>query len=276
VGGGEVKFKAQSSKLKGSSKAQAPRQTSRCCIFGLGLWSLSWILSFELGASAAPARIHVFVALADNRAQGIVPVPDKIGNGDDAKNNLYWGTADALPHALKADADWKATSVAAGTNAAVIERRVWLHKSGKWEVVADAYRGKEIKRCTLDFFAALTGKESREQLPLVAYIGHNGLMDFELPAKAVAAKGPGRRAIVLCCKSRDYFSTSLRQAGAEPLLLTTQLMYPAGAVLRDVLAGWAKAEDASQLHARAAKAYALNQKISVKAAGGVFVPAASK
>ena len=35
--------------------------------------------------------IHVFVALCDNRYQGIVPVPASIGNGQDTKNNLYWG-----------------------------------------------------------------------------------------------------------------------------------------------------------------------------------------
>ena len=37
--------------------------------------------------------IHVFVALCDNKYQGIVPVPAKIGNGQDAATNLYWGAA---------------------------------------------------------------------------------------------------------------------------------------------------------------------------------------
>lgn len=35
-------------------------------------------------------KVHVFVALADNR-QGIAPVPARIGNGQDPANNLYWG-----------------------------------------------------------------------------------------------------------------------------------------------------------------------------------------
>lgn len=34
--------------------------------------------------------IHVFVALCDNVNQGIVHVPEKIGNGQDPKSNLYW------------------------------------------------------------------------------------------------------------------------------------------------------------------------------------------
>ncbi len=35
--------------------------------------------------------IHIFVALCDNKNQGIVPVPPILGNGEDPKNNLYWG-----------------------------------------------------------------------------------------------------------------------------------------------------------------------------------------
>ncbi len=37
--------------------------------------------------------IHIIVALCDNKYQGIIPVPKSIGNGQDSKNNLYWGTA---------------------------------------------------------------------------------------------------------------------------------------------------------------------------------------
>lgn len=33
--------------------------------------------------------IHVLVALCDNKYQGIVPVPEKIGNGQDPDQNLY-------------------------------------------------------------------------------------------------------------------------------------------------------------------------------------------
>ena len=35
--------------------------------------------------------IHIFVALCDNKYQGIVPVPAKIGNGQEPNANLYWG-----------------------------------------------------------------------------------------------------------------------------------------------------------------------------------------
>ncbi len=42
---------------------------------------------------ARPRTVHVFVALADNQHQGIVPVPARLGNGDDPEHNLYWGSA---------------------------------------------------------------------------------------------------------------------------------------------------------------------------------------
>ncbi len=41
----------------------------------------------------AVRTIHVFVALADNQNQGIVPVPAALGNGEDPERNLYWGSA---------------------------------------------------------------------------------------------------------------------------------------------------------------------------------------
>jgi hypothetical protein len=37
--------------------------------------------------------VHVFVALADNAHQGIVPLPKALGNGDDPGRNPYWGAA---------------------------------------------------------------------------------------------------------------------------------------------------------------------------------------
>ena len=40
--------------------------------------------------------IHILTALCDNKYQGIVPVPKSIGNGQDPKNNLYWGCQNGI------------------------------------------------------------------------------------------------------------------------------------------------------------------------------------
>ena len=45
--------------------------------------------------------VHVFVALCDNLNQGIVPVPEFMGNGKDTRQNLYWGLAGGVKHILK-------------------------------------------------------------------------------------------------------------------------------------------------------------------------------
>lgn len=77
---------------------------------------------------------------------------------------------------------------------------------------------------------------------------------------------------MLCCMSDEWFSDRIRHLGCRPILMTRQYMYPAGKVLADLLAVWLKTpEDTAAVHAAAAKAYATNQRISVKAAAGVFV-----
>ena len=222
-------------------------------------------------AHAEPVRLQVFIALADNRTQGIVPVPTKIGNGDDAEANLYWGCSEALKPVLRASSDWKLVRSEKNPAPDILERVVFSHRSGRWELVASAYRGSAIKSCIVDFFAALASDGPREQTPLVAYIGHDGLMDFPLPAEATGRRGPGRQAIVLCCVSDHYFKPHLEKVGATPLLTTTQLMYPGGFVLRAAVDGWIAGETPEQIRQRAAGAYARNQKIGVKAAAGVFV-----
>ena len=233
------------------------------------------LLVLTLTASADPARIHVFVALADNKSQGILPVPEAIGNGDDASRNLYWGCSEALKPVLKSSSQWKLNRTESNPTASIIERVTFLHTSGKWELVADAYRGTAIKQCTVDFFAALSSDATGT--PLVAYIGHDGLMDFALPETATARRGPGRDVVVLCCKSEDFFGPHLEKVGARPLLTTTQLMYPGGFILKALLDGWMTGESAEQIRQRAAVSYARNQKISEKAASGVFAaPKSSK
>ncbi|MGA2413270.1 MAG: hypothetical protein ABSF59_02415 [Candidatus Sulfotelmatobacter sp.] len=69
---------------------------------------LFWILFGALAWSqdAAPRSVHVFVALADNQHQGIVPVPAHLGNRDDPGPNLYWGSAYGVKTFFARSADW--------------------------------------------------------------------------------------------------------------------------------------------------------------------------
>lgn len=239
--------------------------------------------------ASPPKVIHAFVALCDNASQGIAPVPPKIGNGDDPDNNLYWGCDDGLRSVFSKSRAWQKLPVqAAGLDpdgdGPILQRLVFRHKTTGALLVGDAYRGRDIKACLTDYFAALAGHhpvkiklgelefEAGGAAGLIAFIGHNGLMEFnvDVPVPTEAVKEKPRSAIALCCISQSYFRPHLESTGARPLILTRQLMYPAAQLLREGIAGWLEGADAATCTARAAAAYATNQRISRKAAAGVL------
>ena len=228
---------------------------------------MAFALSSGIGL-AAERTIGVFIALADNKHQGIVPVPEAIGNGDDPERNLYWGTADGLRGFFDRSKEWKLTqnNDSAGSGDILRTRTYRRTKSGT-VLSARAYRGASIRKCLADFESAV----QRGSYDLVVFIGHNGLMDFDLP-KPVRSEKSNRRpdCIVLCCRSESYFKPRLEELGGRPVLLTKQLMYPGAFILAAVVEDWETGANLGRIRERAAAAYASNQKISQKAALGVF------
>ena len=226
--------------------------------------------------------IHVFVALADNVNQGIVPVPASLGNGDNAAGNLYWGAAFGIRTFFSRNKDWQLISVTSNPNASILERCIFKHRHTSSLLIADAYRGKEISQATSDFLEAAAGKPGENlkvgdvqfhtggSADLVAYIGHNGLMDFKLNSHPKRRDDRQRRAIILACASKQYFSPALQETGATPLLWTTNLMAPEAYVLSAAIDGWMKKESDEQIRLRAADAYHKYQHCGVKAARGLF------
>lgn len=216
-------------------------------------------------AQAETKRVRVFVALCDNRTQGIVPVGEKIGNGDDPEANLYWGCTDGMALHFRKTGHWKEVKSESDVTKAILRRLTLKHASADIELVADAYRGSEMKLCLMDFEKAAAGGE----YDLVAYIGHNALMDFTLdpPAKV---EGNRTEVVVLCCLSRKYFGERLKALGCRPLVMTEQFMYPGSFILGSMIESWRDGEGLAAMRAAAGSAYAKNQKISVKAATGVF------
>jgi hypothetical protein len=216
-------------------------------------------------AWAAPREIRVFVALCDNASQGIVPVPPRIGDGNRPDDNLYWGCTEGFRSWFKRSACWKLTKTEASVSRDILERLQFRHATADAVLTAEAYRGSSIRKCLTDFEAAVAlGKYA-----LVAYIGHNGLMDFDLPA-AKPPKSNSTDVIVLCCKSRPYFADRLSRLQARPILTTEQLMYPGSFILHDAIEVWLRNGAPAEIRTAAAKAYAKNQGISVKAAAGIF------
>ena len=229
--------------------------------------------------------IHVFVALCDNINQGIVPVSASLGNGDSPATNLYWGAAFGIRTFFSRSKDWELVSQSS-PQTEVLERLIFKHKQRELYMVADAYQGREIRKTTMDFLDSASGRagetikvktrngevdlHTHGSADLVAYIGHNGLMDFELPASPTGRDERQRRAIILACASKQYFVRALMQTGATPLLWTTNLMAPEAYVLSAAIEGWAKKENDEAVHARAAAAYHKYQNCGLKAANRLF------
>src|SRR5947207_15427790 len=95
--------------------------------------------------------IHVFVALCDNEHQGIVPVAPSLGDGDDPARNLYWGAAFGVKTFFAKSRDWQLVATISNPRAAILERLVFKHSRKDAYLVADAYRGREIKQAITDF-----------------------------------------------------------------------------------------------------------------------------
>jgi hypothetical protein len=151
-------------------------------------------------------------------------------------------------------------------------------------MVADAYRGSEIREAIIEFFDAAAGvgvetidvPGSAQKLSirgganLLAYVGHDGLMDFRLPLIPKKKNDLHRDSIILACASKQYFGETLRSGGAYPLLWTTNLMAPEAYTLKSALDGWIPGETADQIRDRAAAAYDHYQKCGFKAARRLF------
>ena len=221
--------------------------------------------------------IHILVALCDNENQGIVPVPKIFGNGSDPKNNLYWGAMYGIKTYFKKSAEWQLLQTKKMDDV-ILERLIFKHRNKNFYIVADAYDGKYIKKTTEKFLRSSAGISKgtlkvdnriigiEGNSKLVAYIGHDGLMDFQLEENFENKDGLQRDAIILACISEHYFKPYIKAANANPLVWTTGLMAPEAYTIHDALAGYVNGESNEQIRTRAAKAYAKYQKCGESAA----------
>jgi hypothetical protein len=246
---------------------------------------LFFILPFFIPAQKT---IHVFVALCDNKNQGIVPVNAKIGNGQDPKNNLYWGCGYGVKMFFKLHStQWSLVKTIKNPKANIYERVIFKHKTENVYLCADAYDGAYIKKTTEDFFAASAGDMKDSVLvdsvkmkyvrfggasKLICYTGHDGLMDFDLEESSSKKDNEARKTIILACISRKYFKPYLQKTGASPLVWTTGLMAPEAYTLEAAVNAWVAGKSDADVREAAAQAYSKYQKsCSIKAARNLLV-----
>jgi hypothetical protein len=226
--------------------------------------------------------IHIIVALCDNKYQGIVPVPKMIGDGQDPKNNLYWGASYGIKTYFKRSSEWSLIKQIK-IDSLILERLVFKHRSQDYYIVADAYNGKNIKDATEIFLRSSSGivkdtlKVNEKTIgilgnsKLVAYIGHDGLMDFNLQEEFTTTDNEIRDVIILACYSKDYFRPHLEKSNVNPLVWTTGLMAPEAYTIHDAISGYVKGETNDEIRIRAAKAYHKYQKCGLNAAKRLLV-----
>jgi len=241
-------------------------------------------IDYDLGSmeESSIKTIHVFVALCDNKYQGITRVSAALGNGQNLNTNLYWGALYGIRTYFKKSNEWELLKEQK-KKGIILERLIFKHNEKNYFLIADAYDGKYIKQCTLDFLNGSSGNQKDAlkingktlgtggNAALLAYIGHDGLMDFQLSETFLNTDNIKRDIIILACYSKRFFSPVLEQADVNPILWTSNLMAPEAYTLHDALSGYVIGESNEEIRERAAAAYARYQKCSINAAKGLLV-----
>jgi len=238
-------------------------------------------------AKNSPKTIHVIVALCDNVHQRIVPVRPQLGNGNDTRNNLYWGALYGVKTFFRKSKNWSLISTVSNPENEILERCIFKHKIYNVYLIADAHKGKEIKKAIDNVFQYASGgkrkkinvKLSKDNVilktggysDLIVYVGHNGLMDFQLSNYPKNNNNKSKKdIIILACNSKAYFHDPLIKLGSKPILLTMGRMAPEAYTLENAIEGWILNEDIKKIQLRAAEAYNKYQKCGIKAAKWLF------
>jgi len=230
--------------------------------------------------SAQTKTIHVLVALCDNQYQDIVKVPARIGNGQDPANNLYWGCGYGVSTFLKKQPDWKLVRTIANPSANIYERLVFKHNSKNCYLVADAYNGAHMKQTITTFLDYAAGKQpvalnepvvqAGGSAQLICFVGHNGLMDFQLAETPSPVNKRSRQVAIFACASKPYFYEAVKRTGAQPLIWTTHLLSPEAYTLDAMIDAWLLNDGATAIHEKVAQAYNKYQHCGIKGARNLF------
>lgn len=226
--------------------------------------------------------IHVLVPLCDNQHQGIVPVNASLGNGQNLRTNLYWGAGYGIRTHFSRSATWKLQQSVMNPSSDILERVIFKHATKNVVLVADAYRGDRMKTCLQDYFQILAGLKTDtisladsslvigNTTDLVAFNGHNGLMDVMIDT-IKNVDGKVKDAIAIACASHGYFVDYLNAAGGYPLVMTAHLLAPEAYVLHNVLDAWIEEKTDEETRFAAAQGYHNIQKCGIRGASNLFV-----
>lgn len=217
-----------------------------------------------------PLVAHVLVPLCDNEHQGIVPTSASLGNGLDPDHNLYWMTSKGVKRYFRDLPDWKMIASIENIGDNILERVLFTKEfsnGAKVVLVADAYRGDRMHECLNDYFNSLSGNlidsvlledqyiQINGNADLIAFNGHNGLMDETTKYKYASEHTKPKDAVSISCASGGYFKDHYWSTSSYPLVHTTNLLYPGAFILEGILNEWAMLKTDAECKKAAGHAY---------------------
>ncbi len=221
-----------------------------------------------------PKQARVIISLADNQNQGIVPIKASLGDGQDAKSNLYWGALYGAKTHFRRKESWSQTSLDSDNSDVLesFELKHVAHPASK--ILFEAWDGAKQNLAVKAYLGDLRDEKSPNDL--VCFVGHNALMDLfiaNVPAlKITKATNVDRRrkGTVIACRSAPYFEPHHESLGVESYVMTNGLMAPEAYVLEGFLKAWLNGDNANQARSGAAAQYAKYQKIPLRNANWLF------
>ncbi|HEX5063763.1 MAG TPA: hypothetical protein VFV99_30500 [Kofleriaceae bacterium] len=227
-------------------------------------------------------NVLVHVPLCDNTI--IACGNAKLGDGDTPSTNLYWSTTPGFGQWFqRKGSGWTRVSVETKDTGDkdVLEKHIYrrtIATPAAWrkrgapkqftlEVEIRAWRGSAIDRALAAYANDVSGKGSSAQL--VAFVGHNRLMDldtFAWPEPGKDVKG----AIAIACDTAPYMKKQVSAATRVPLLMTADLLFANAAPLEAAVLAFARGGGYAQIRKDAATAYAGVRKRPVEKVIGAF------
>jgi hypothetical protein len=229
--------------------------------------------------------VQVHVPLCDNHI--IACGNAKLGDGDNPGTNLYWSTTPGFGAWFdRKHSGWTRVSVETADTGDkdVLEIRTYrrtIATPAAWqkrgapkqftlELVVRAWRGSAIDRALAAYAADVSGGTTAQ---LVAFVGHNRLMDldsFTWPAPGKTAVG----AIAYACDTAPYMKKQVSAATRVPLLMTSDLLLAKAAPLEAAVLAFAHGGGYARIRTDAATAYAgVRERPVAKVIGAFTNPA---
>jgi hypothetical protein len=255
-------------------------------------------------AAGQPLVAQVHVPLCDNGTLACGNA--RLGDGDNPDSNLYWATSPGFGRYFdKRSRGW--TLVLDGDGGAiaepdVLDLRVYrrtITSSQAWRergapttfplyIVALAWRGAAIDAALATYATHLSGGPAVPiELPdgttlaaggaarLVAYVGHNRLMDVGHPYAWPAAGTARRGMIAIACHTAAYMQPLVPAPTRVPLLLVRDFLFSNAAPLEGAVLAFARGEGFAGIRRDAAAGYAAVQQREVRRVAGAFTNPAS-